>query len=121
MDDQVFESSDIQFSNGSQYYTHSRGSSRQHLQIWGFFSHFRTPPRRTLTTALAPGQVVVTAVRMITSLSQLMNFTMPSTFPDTEFRAFGIAAGRFFPGLVSDEVLYDPLEKRRHFDWEMVI
>jgi hypothetical protein len=46
-----------------------------------------------------------------------MNFTMPSTFPDTEFRAFGIAAGRFFPDLLSDEVLYDPLEKRRHFDW----
>ena len=46
-----------------------------------------------------------------------MNFTMPSTFPDTEFRAFGIAAGRFFPGLLSDEALYDPQEKRRHFDW----
>jgi hypothetical protein len=46
-----------------------------------------------------------------------MDFTMPSTFPDTEFRGFGIAAGRFFPALLSDEVLYDPLEKRRHFDW----
>lgn len=42
---------------------------------------------------------------------------MPSTFPDTEFRAFGIAAGRFFPGLLSDELLYDRLERRRHFDW----
>lgn len=50
-------------------------------------------------------------------ITRFMNFTMPSTFPDTEFRAFGIAAGRFFPGLLSDEVLYDPLEKRRHFDW----
>lgn len=46
-----------------------------------------------------------------------MKFTMPSTFPDSEFRSFGIAAARFFPDLVSDEVLYDPLEKRRHFDW----
>src|SRR5216684_6960491 len=52
----------------------------------------------------------------------LMDFTMPSIFPDTEFRAFGIAAGRFFPALLSDEVLYDPLEKRRHFDssWQAV-
>jgi len=47
----------------------------------------------------------------------LMNFTMPSTFPDTEFRDFGIAASRFFPELLSDEVLFDPLERRRHFDW----
>ena len=46
-----------------------------------------------------------------------MDFKMPCIFPDTEFRAFGIAAGRFFPALLSDEVLYDPLEKRRHFDW----
>lgn len=48
---------------------------------------------------------------------RFMNFTMPSSFPETYFRAFGIAAAQFFPGLVSDEVLYDPLEKRRHFDW----
>ncbi|HET8924121.1 MAG TPA: hypothetical protein VFN26_14125 [Candidatus Acidoferrum sp.] len=46
-----------------------------------------------------------------------MNFTMPSQFPDSDFRSFGIAATKFFPGLLSDEVLYDPLEKRRHFDW----
>jgi hypothetical protein len=47
----------------------------------------------------------------------VMNFTMPSMFPDSEFRSFGVAAARFFPALLSDEVLYDPLEKRRHFDW----
>ena len=47
----------------------------------------------------------------------VMNFTMPSQFPDSDFRSFGIAATKFFPGLLSDEVLYDPLEKRRHFDW----
>jgi hypothetical protein len=46
-----------------------------------------------------------------------MDITMPSTFPETEFRAFGLAATQFFPDLLSDEVLSDPLEKRRHFDW----
>ena len=47
---------------------------------------------------------------------------MPASFPETEFRAFGIAASNFFPGLLSDEVLYDPQEKRRHFDlsWQAV-
>jgi hypothetical protein len=51
-----------------------------------------------------------------------MNFTIPATFPDSEFRAFGIAASNLFPGLLSDEVLYDPQEKRRHFDlsWQAV-
>lgn len=46
-----------------------------------------------------------------------MNFTMPSSFPENEFGAFGIAAGRFFRALLSDEALYDPLERRTHFDW----
>jgi hypothetical protein len=47
---------------------------------------------------------------------------MPASFPETEFRAFGIAASNFFPGLLSDEVLYDPQERRRHFDlsWQAV-
>lgn len=51
-----------------------------------------------------------------------MDITMPATFPEREFRAFGIAASNFFPGLLSDEVLYDPQEKRRHFDlsWQAV-
>jgi len=42
---------------------------------------------------------------------------MPSSFPETEFRAFGIAATNLFPALLSDEALFDPQEKRRHFDW----
>jgi hypothetical protein len=42
---------------------------------------------------------------------------MPSAFPESEFRAFSIAAGAFFPELLSDEVLFDRLERRRHFDW----
>jgi hypothetical protein len=46
-----------------------------------------------------------------------MDIVMPSTFPETDFRAFGIAAAKFFPALLSDEALYDAQEKRRHFDW----
>jgi hypothetical protein len=46
-----------------------------------------------------------------------MNFTMPTSFPETDFRMFGIAAGHLFPDLLSDEVLFDPFEKRRYFDW----
>ena len=42
---------------------------------------------------------------------------MPSSFPEVDFRAFGIVAAQFFPDLLSDEVLYDPLERQRHFDW----
>ena len=51
-----------------------------------------------------------------------MDITMPASFPEDEFRAFGIAASNFFPGLLSDEVLYDLQEKRRHFDlsWQAV-
>jgi len=35
----------------------------------------------------------------------------------TDFRAFGLAATAFFPGILSDEALSDPQEKRQHFDW----
>jgi hypothetical protein len=42
---------------------------------------------------------------------------MPASPPETDFRAFGIAASAFFPGVISDEALFDPEEKRRHFDW----
>jgi hypothetical protein len=47
----------------------------------------------------------------------VMNFTVPPGFPDSEFRSFGIAAARFFPVLLSDEVLFDQLARRTHFDW----
>jgi hypothetical protein len=43
--------------------------------------------------------------------------SMPSAFPEGDFRAFSIAASAFFPALLSDEALFDPLERRRHFDW----
>jgi hypothetical protein len=46
-----------------------------------------------------------------------MDMAMPSSFPLDEFRAFGIAAQRFFPKMISDEDLNDPLQRRRHFDW----
>jgi hypothetical protein len=46
-----------------------------------------------------------------------MNFAAPPSFPMDEFRAFGIAASSFFAGLISDENLFDPHEKRRNFDW----
>lgn len=42
---------------------------------------------------------------------------MPPAFPETEFRAFGLAASNFFPALLSHEALFDPHEKKRHFDW----
>jgi len=42
---------------------------------------------------------------------------MLTAFPETEFRAFAQGAHTFFPGLLSDEALSDPLERRRHFDW----
>ena len=47
----------------------------------------------------------------------MADIVMPASFPETDFRAFGIAATAFFPGVVSGEALFDPEEKRRHFDW----
>ena len=41
---------------------------------------------------------------------------MPSGFPESEFRAFGLAAHAFFPQLLSDEDLNDPLERLWQFD-----
>jgi hypothetical protein len=46
-----------------------------------------------------------------------MDIVMPPAFPETEFRAFGLASSKFFPALLSDEALFDPQEKRRQFDW----
>jgi hypothetical protein len=46
-----------------------------------------------------------------------MDIVMPPAFPNAEFGAFGQAARQFFPALLSDEVLSDPQEKKRHFDW----
>ena len=46
-----------------------------------------------------------------------MDMAEPSSFPLDEFHAFGMAAQHFFPKLISDEDLNDPLQRRRHFDW----
>jgi hypothetical protein len=47
----------------------------------------------------------------------MTDILMPASFPESDFRAFGVAATAFFPGVISDEALFDPQEKRRHFDW----
>src|SRR5579862_4953695 len=47
----------------------------------------------------------------------MTDILMRASFPETDFRAFGLAATAFFPGIVSDEALFDPEEKRRQFDW----
>jgi hypothetical protein len=56
------------------------------------------------------------------SFHPMADILMPASFPLTDFRAFGVAATAFFPGVVSDEALFDPEEKRRHFDssWQAV-
>lgn len=46
-----------------------------------------------------------------------MQFETPSNFPTPDFVRFGLAAGLFFPDVISEATLLDPLEKRRHFDW----
>ncbi len=42
---------------------------------------------------------------------------MPASFPETDFRAYGIAASNSFLPMMSEENLFDPQERRRHFDW----
>jgi hypothetical protein len=51
-----------------------------------------------------------------------MDFTMPATFPEDEFRAFAISASVFFPAAASNEALFDPQEKRRQIErsWQAV-
>jgi hypothetical protein len=46
-----------------------------------------------------------------------MDISMPRDFPANDFRAFGLAARNFFPKILSDEALNDPLERLRHFTW----
>lgn len=47
----------------------------------------------------------------------MADILMPAHFAETDFRAFGLAATAFFHAVASDEALFDPEEKRRHFDW----
>jgi hypothetical protein len=46
-----------------------------------------------------------------------MDIVMPPEFPDTEFRTFLRAANDFFLPLMREENLFDPQQKRRHFEW----
>jgi hypothetical protein len=47
----------------------------------------------------------------------MADFIAPATFPENDFRAFGIAASDRFLPLMSEENLFDPQEKRRQFEW----
>jgi len=38
------------------------------------------------------------------------DISLPASFPETDFRGFGIAASRFFPSAVSEEAMFDPQE-----------
>jgi hypothetical protein len=51
-----------------------------------------------------------------------MPLQMPPGFPTTPFLKFGTLAGALFPPALSDEALWDPLERGRHFDraWRAV-
>src|ERR1700719_2994635 len=46
-----------------------------------------------------------------------MDFAMPASFSETECRAFLLAASNLFLPLMSEANLFDPQEKRRHFEW----
>jgi hypothetical protein len=41
---------------------------------------------------------------------------MPPTFPQNAFQEFGKRASKFFPTILSDDDLNDPLQKRQHFE-----
>src|ERR1017187_8581861 len=51
-----------------------------------------------------------------------MDITMPPSFPMDEFRKFGIATVPFFPKILSNEDLADPLKRRAHCSaaWQAV-
>jgi hypothetical protein len=46
-----------------------------------------------------------------------MDISMPPSFPMDEFCAYGIAASSFYGHLMDEKNLFDPQEKKRHFDW----
>src|SRR5215469_3907956 len=45
------------------------------------------------------------------------DISMPPGFPTDEFRAFGRATKPFFPVILTDEDISDPIRRRAHFDW----
>jgi hypothetical protein len=62
-------------------------------------------------------------MRVIASVhTRMPDFATGTTFPETDFRAFGVAATAFFHAVMSDEAMSDPLKRREHFNfsWEAV-
>jgi hypothetical protein len=61
-------------------------------------------------------------LRLRSSPGLLQECMPPTAFPELQFQSFGIGASAFFPKLLSDEDLNDPLERRRHFEraWQAV-
>src|ERR1039457_2185896 len=53
-------------------------------------------------------------------ITRMPDFVMPTSFPETKFREFALAARAFFPDLKTfagwEEMLYDPQEKHRQFN-----
>lgn len=45
------------------------------------------------------------------------DISLPESFPSEEFRAFGVAAKKWFHPILSDEDLADEAQRRLHFDW----
>jgi hypothetical protein len=52
-------------------------------------------------------------------IAPFVDMAMPSTFPAAEFRAFGLAATRFFPEYPTPNgpAVFDRHANRRHFEW----
>lgn len=52
----------------------------------------------------------------------MTDIMMPAGFPETDFRAFGVAARAFFPAKGSKEAMFDPQQKLAHFQhsWQAV-
>lgn len=50
-------------------------------------------------------------------ITRMPDFATPVNFPETDFRAYGIAATNSFLPMMSEENLFDPQERRRQFEW----
>ena len=89
-----------------------------------YFSGFETFPtlrsclRRlpTIVLTMQSGRVFLVACDK-GRYHTLMDFTLRPSFPEVEFRAFGVAARGCSRRCSATKSLYDSLEKRRHFDW----
>jgi hypothetical protein len=70
--------------------------------------------------------IIAVMTNTFARVGAVVRWTMENTydrrFPESDFRAFGIAASAFFPEVASDEALFDARQKRRYFDssWQAV-